>query len=86
MVLVESSGEMLCSSWTDPIVVEFECGECLCATKRMRDWMKTYGCYIVLLESSGEMLCSSWTDLIAGKVECGECLCETKRMRDWMKK
>ncbi len=34
---------------TDPVAEEVECGECLCETKRMRDWMKRYGCYIVLL-------------------------------------
>ncbi len=77
---------MLCSFSTDLIIVKVECGECLCETKRVRDWMKRLGCYIVLLESSGKMLCSFSTDLIIVKVECGECLCETKRVRDWMKR
>ncbi len=84
--MLESNGKMLCSLWTDVIAVKVECGECLCETKRMIDWMKRYECYIVLLESSGKMLCSLWTDLIAVEVECGECLCETKRMREWMKR
>ncbi len=77
---------MLCSSWTDLIVVEVECGECLCETKRMRDRMKRWGCYIVSLKSSGKMSCSAMTDLIHVKGECGECLYETKRMRDRMKR
>ncbi len=68
------------------IFVNVECGECLRERKRMRDWMKRYGFYIVLLESSGKMLCSFITDPIVVKVECGECLCERKRMRDWMKR
>ncbi len=79
MVLLESSGKMLCSSWTDLIVVKVECSECLCETKRMRDQMKRQGSYIVLLESSGKMLCSSWTDLIAVKVQCSEYLYEVVR-------
>jgi hypothetical protein len=70
---------MLCSFITDLIVVEVECGECLCKTKRMRDSMKRYGCYIVLLESCGKILCSFITDPIVAEVECGECLCETKK-------
>ncbi len=77
---------MLCSLWTDLIVVKFECGECLCETKSMSDWMKRQGCYIVLLETSGKMLCSFITNPIGGEVQCGECLRETKRMRDGMKR
>ncbi len=71
---------------TGPIAFKVECGECLCETKRMRDSMKRYGCYVVLLESIAKMLCSFITDPIAPKVKCGECLCETKRMRDSMKR
>jgi hypothetical protein len=41
IVLLKSSGEMLCSFITDPIFEEFECDEGLRETKRMRDWMKT---------------------------------------------
>ncbi len=70
---------MLCSFITDPIAVEVECGKCLCEIKRMRDRMKSEGCYIVLLESTGKMLYSLSTDLNAGKVEFGQCLCEAVR-------
>ncbi len=63
---------MLCSFITDLIGDKVQCGECLCETKRMRDWMKRQGCYIVLLESSGKILCSFITDLIVDKVQCGE--------------
>jgi hypothetical protein len=70
---------MLCSFILDLIPVKVKCDECLCEKKRMRDWMKSWGCYIVLLQSSGKMLCSLWTDLIAVKVQCGKCLYETKK-------
>ncbi len=40
IVLLESSGKMLCSFITDLIAVKVECGECLCETKTMRDGMK----------------------------------------------
>jgi hypothetical protein len=40
---------MLCSSCTDPIEVEVECGECLCERKSMSDWDEKVGmlhCYV----------------------------------------
>ncbi len=76
---------MLSSFPTDLIAVKVECGEFLRQTKRMRDWVNRYGCYIVLFQSIGKMLSSLWTDLISGKLQCGECLRERKRMRHWMK-
>ncbi len=79
IVLLQSSGKVLCSFITDLITEEVQCGECLCETKRMRDSMKTQRCYIVFLQSSGDTLCSFITDLILVKVQCGECLCETKK-------
>jgi hypothetical protein len=40
IVLLESSRKMLCSLWTDLTAAKVQCGECLCETKRMRDWVK----------------------------------------------
>ncbi len=57
---------MLCSFITDLIVAKFECGECLCKTKRMGDSMKLgmLHCFV------GE----HWQDvvLLVGRSGCGQ--------------
>ncbi len=79
IVLLDSSGKMLCSFITDAIVAEGKCGECLCETKSMRDCTKRQVCYIALLESSGKVLCFLCTDPDGDDVECGDCLYEAVR-------
>jgi hypothetical protein len=41
---------MLCSLWTDAIVVKVECGECLCETKkneRFDEKVRMLHCFVV---------------------------------------
>ncbi len=70
---------MLCSFVTDVIVVKVQCGECLCEIKRMRVWLKRYGCYIVLWESIGKALYSFKINLMVANLQCVECLYEALR-------